>query len=166
MVQGVLYVGDDKKLTNAAELCIICQWEWKIWGAGTSIKDAISTWQYWTVGISHPLRGISEGQTHALWFFTFFFSFRVPGSFVHPVTVLQSYYQPMNRRILFGCSQCLYIIAVSSGRRRQGTIMQKCIKFDIQNCPERNQQRHTYLLDIMHVISFSFRLPTKVIPNM
>lgn len=80
MVQGVLYVGDDKKLTNAAELCIICQWEWKIWGAGTSIKDAISTWQYWTVGISHPLRGISEGQTHALWFFTFCFllGFLVP----------------------------------------------------------------------------------------
>lgn len=102
--------------------------------------------------------------------FSHFFSFRVPGSFVHPVTVLQSYYQLMNRRILFGCSQFLYIIAVSSGRRRQGTIMQKCIKFDIQNCPERNQQRHThictYLLDIMHVISFSFRLPTKVIPNM
>lgn len=30
MVQGVLYCGDDKKLTNAVELCIICQGECKI----------------------------------------------------------------------------------------------------------------------------------------
>lgn len=63
---------DDKKLTNAVELCIICQWEWKIWGAGASIKDAISAWQYWTVWISHPLWGISEGQINAWWFFFLF----------------------------------------------------------------------------------------------
>lgn len=33
--------------------------------------------------------------------FSHFFSFRVPRSFVHTVTVLQSYYQLMNRRMLF-----------------------------------------------------------------
>lgn len=89
MVQGVLYCRDDKKLTNAVELCVICQWEWKICGAGTSsIKVAISTWWYWTVCISHPLWGISEGQINAFFFYFFFFlSSIVPLSFVHTVTV-------------------------------------------------------------------------------
>lgn len=95
MVQGVLYCGDDKKLGSAAELCIICQWEWKIRGAGTSIKVAISTWQYWTVWISHPLRGISEGQTNAGWFFFFFIL--CPSVFCpHCHCVPQSNYQLMN----------------------------------------------------------------------
>lgn len=93
MVQGVLYCRDDKRRTNAVELCVVCQWEWKICGAGTSsIKVAISTDWYWTVWISHPLREFSKGQINACDFFFQIFSYiffvlTVPLSFVHTVTL-------------------------------------------------------------------------------
>lgn len=114
MVQGVLYCEDDKKLTNAVELCIICQWEWKIWGGGTSIKIAISTWRYWTVWISHPLWGISEGQINARFFFFPFF-IRRPAVTVCLKVIISWWMGDCSTSLLSGrCPQVQYLREVKS----------------------------------------------------
>lgn len=136
MVQGVLCCGDDKTLTNAVELCIICQWEWKICGAGTSIKVGISTWRYWTVWISHPLWGISEGQINA-----WFFSIHRPSVFCpYCHCVSQSNYQLMNGRLFFQLPLCIVAVFLRWMLTRNCCTEIQHLKFSVKNSQVKNRQ--------------------------